>query len=44
VTEFLAAYGLFLAKAVTWVVALLAIFGGIASLIRQARGGRVTSA
>lgn len=36
-TEFLAEYGLFLAKALTWVVAILVVVGNLFGLIRQAR-------
>lgn len=36
-TEFLAEYGLFLAKSVTWVVAILVVVAGIATLVREAR-------
>lgn len=37
-TEFLSQYGLFAAKTLTWVIALLVIAGGVATIIRQARG------
>lgn len=39
-TEFLFEYGLFLAKAVTWVVAVLVIAAGLASAVRAAREHR----
>lgn len=35
--QFLAQYGLFLAKTVTWVAAILLLVGGIGSLLRSAR-------
>jgi serine protease SohB len=38
VTQFLAEYGLFLAKTLTWVVALLAIAVGLVAIFRSARG------
>lgn len=37
-TQFLAEYGLFLAKTLTWVVALLAIAVGLVAIFRSARG------
>lgn len=36
-TEFLIEYGLFLAKTLTWLVAALALAGGLVSLLRSAR-------
>lgn len=36
-TEFLAEYGLFLAKTLTWVVAILVVAGNLFGLVRQAR-------
>ena len=35
--EFAFEYGLFLAKAITWVVAIVVVIGSIAGLIRQSR-------
>lgn len=36
--EWLGEYGLFLAKTTTWVVALLVVAGGVAAIVRAARG------
>jgi serine protease SohB len=39
-TQFLMDYGLFLAKALTWVAAILAVAGGIVAIARQSRAHR----
>ncbi len=39
-TEFLAAYGLFLAKTLTWTAALLAIAAGLVTILRGARSSQ----